>query len=594
MNKGVNQQVIKKALDLGFQCYSQGRLDEAIIIFKKALTVAPSNFDANHFLGIICIHQGVYEGAIPYFVNAIKSNPKSGDAYQNLAFALLALNRHEAALENFQIAVGLKPELASAYRGMGDIYSSLGNVTQAIEHYKLSLKYDTKSVKTYNNLGHVYKSTSELKQAVKYFKMAFELDSSRLDIFSNVLMCLAMSENSNELYKTEAVKYGAAAAKKAKKFTGWPNLRLEPNKKLRVGFVSGDFRSHVIAKLTGAFFEELSKLNVEIIAYYNNWTKDDAVTEKMKQYFSEWYYVYDLEDVALATKVHADEIDILVDMSGHSAHNRLPVFAYKPAPIQVSWLGFSGSSGLSEMDYFIADELGAETTKSLYVEEMWTVKSFQCLALENSEVERCFNYLPSDESGVFTFGCMNRVDKVSDSVVDVWAEVLANCPQSQLYINSSLFKDDGFRLSFLNRFLNKGVTSDRLIFEYHDGSYLGYLSSFRKVDIVLDTFPYTGSTVNMESLWMGVPYVSLLGDTVIGRTGSSILKGVNLSELIVNDEQEYIDKVISFAKDSNKIKDIKLKLHDSLKESGYFNPSLMAGDFLCDFEKMWSRFVKTE
>nr|WP_292956694.1 MULTISPECIES: tetratricopeptide repeat protein [unclassified Neptuniibacter] len=561
------------------------------MVFQKVLSLAPSNFDANHFLGILCIRKRSYEDAIQYLVAAIQAKPKSGDAFHHLACALLELKRTEAALENFQIAVTLKPELAASYRGMGDIYSATGNVTAAIKNYKLSLKYDKNSVKSYNNLGHVYKTISELMLAVKFFKKAYELDSSRLDIFSNILMCVAMSEKANELYEHEAASYGAAAAKKAKKFQEWPNLNLNPKKRLRVGFVSGDFRSHVVTKLTAAFFEQLSHLDVELIAYHNNWTKDDAMTTALKSVFSEWYPVNFLDDLALAKKIHTDSIDILVDMSGHSAHNRLPVFAYKPAPIQVSWLGFFASSGLAEMDYFIADKVGAETTSSLYVEELWTVDSFQCLAMGGIDIDRCFSYLPSEDSNVFTFGCMNRIDKVSDSVIDVWTNILAKCPQSQLYLNSSLFKDDEFKQSFLNRFLSKGIESDRLLLEYHDGTYQGYLSSFKKIDLVLDTFPYTGSTVNMESLWMGVPYVSLLGDTIIGRTGSSILKGVNLSELIASDEQEYIDTAVNYAKDPSKLKNTKMILHESIKTSGFFNPSLIAEDFMQAFEQMWQRYV---
>ncbi|WP_286239995.1 tetratricopeptide repeat protein [Neptuniibacter halophilus] len=594
MDQATQSQLVGKALELGLRCYRSGNYAEAEAVFSKALTIAPDNFDANHFMGIICLIKKQFEPAVSYLLKAIKLNPESGDAYHHMGFALLELDKKPLALEHFKKAISLKPNLSASYRGMGDIYSSQGDLQSAIEHYQLAINYDPVSVKALNNLGNVYKTQSRLKEAVSCYRKARQADPGRLDIFSNELMCLAtdLSVPGAEYLKV-AKEYARLARKRSQLYTAWPALELKAKKVLRIGFVAADFRRHVVAKLFEGALRKLSEYPVELIAYHNNWMPDDAVTERMKPCFSEWNDVFHINDPELAKKIYADRIDILIDMSGHSAHNRLPVFAYKPSPVQLSWMGFFASTGLTEIDYFGAGKVASPVRNNPdFTEEVWQFKSSQCLAMLDIEFERQFDCTPYQKNGFFTFGCMNRVDKVSDEVIRLWAEILHELPDARFYIDSWLFGDEGFKQQFITRLEGFGVSADRFTLASHDGTYAGYLSAFREIDLVLDTFPYNGSTVNMEALWMGVPYVSLMGSSVISRTGAAMLEGVNLQELVAADHGEYVQKAVDMARYPDKLMSVKNRLRESLPESGFFNPEIMAQQLFTDFTKMWSIFVE--
>jgi len=583
-----------RAIELGHKLYEGDRLNEAEALFKRALSILPSNFDAIHFLGVIEIRRKSYDRAANYLIKAIELNPKSGDAYHHLGLCVLELGDIDAALKIFQRAVALKPTLPASYRGMGDIYSKKNQITEAVKQYHRALEFDPNSIKALNNLGNTLKAQGKLSEAVNCFRKARLLEPGRLDIMSNELMCLATDPNiAGEEYIKVAREYGRIAQSRCSPFTSWAVQSTQENKPLRIGFVSGDFRNHVVAKLIEGAIRELSKQSIELFAYHNNWRADDDVTLRMKPYFTSWTDINDLDDESLAKKIHSDSINILIDMSGHSAHNRLPVFAYKAAPVQISWMGFFASTGISEIDYFCTDKIASPERKSpQFTEEIWHLKNVQCLSPMNVKVERNPLESPYEKNGYFTFGCMNRLDKVSDKALGLWSNILRKISDSHLYINSSLFFDEEFKKTFIERLKKFTVPVDRVILASHDGSQQGYLSCFNKIDLVLDTFPYNGSTVNLESLWMGTPYVSKLGSTPISRSGGSYLHSMALNELIAKTSEEYVNKAVEVGMNPKLLNDIKHRIKNNTQSCGLFNAQVMAEQLKSDFTKMWKIYCE--
>ena len=588
MNK--KNELVQKALTLGLSSYNNADFPQATLLLKKVLQLDPENFYALHFLGIILLREQNFKVAQLLLAKAVKIKPKDGEVNHHLGLAYKGLGESELASRFFANAVNYKPDLAVAYLGYADVVSDLGRYEEAIEAYHKALENDNSLIKAYNNLGTIYRKKADILSAISSYKSALQLDPTRLDIHSNLLMSMASIEAvSTEDYLVEAKRYGLQAKQGVTTYTDWPLLNQSENKLLNVGFVSGDLRNHPVAAFIESFIGLFDESNVTLTAFSTT-PRVDVESERLKGYFKTWHHIDQMSDKQAADLIYQEKVDILIDLSGHTAGNRLPVFAWKPAPIQISWIGYFASTGLAEMDYILpTNELSPPEYAAHYVEKQWAIKSTGSLSILDVEAE--VDGLPAFRNDYVTFGSFHSLAKISDDVIQVWCEILLAVPNSKIYLKCKELFDEQLQLLIKEKFVAKGIDEHRLIIEA--ASPLNeYFKAYNHVDIGLDPFPYNSGTVGYHSLWMGVPYIALKGDRMLSRIGYSNLSQVGLSNLAANDIKQYVEIAVELASDLPHLEKIRLGLRDKALSSGLFDGSKIINDLQTAFRNMWKLYLR--
>jgi predicted O-linked N-acetylglucosamine transferase (SPINDLY family) len=367
----------------------------------------------------------------------------------------------------------------------------------------------------------------------------------------------------------------------------FPNV-LDVARKLRIGFVSGDFFEHAVNHFFEPVIKNFDAERFETFAYSNT-IKEDAVTERLKPLFTHWRSILGISDDAAADLIEADQIDILVDLSGHTAGNRLLVFARKPAPIQVSWIGYPGTTGMAAIDYRLTDHVTEPEglTEHLNTEILWRLPRMAACYQPSALTIPVMNHPPSDDNGYVTFGCINRFAKVTDSVLAVWAQILARVPTARLLLEVGDIENPEFRAETEARFERLGLPLDRVILEPRRAAYM----LFHRMDVALDPFPFNGVTTSMDTLWMGVPFVALAGTHLISRLGSAILTTAGLPELVAQTPDEYVEVAARLARDADWLRTVRHDLRDRLTRSPLMDHKGLADEVGVAFRGMWTGWV---
>ncbi|SVC54388.1 uncharacterized protein METZ01_LOCUS307242, partial [marine metagenome] len=365
----------------------------------------------------------------------------------------------------------------------------------------------------YVNRGVALQDLGQLEEALKGYEKAIQLKPDYTEAYSNLLMCLNYTPDLNVIdHIATARKFGKIVTEKAKPH--FPDYQCLPRpEKLRVGLVSGDLRSHPVSYFLESVLSSMDPSKIELIAYPTTPAVDD-LTERIKPSFSMWKPIYGQTDEAAANMIYADGVHILLDLSGHTADNRLPMFGYKPSPVQVSWLGYFATTGLNEMDYLIGDPyVTPPKDDGHFTEKVWRLPETRW-CFTPPDVDVAIAKPPALKQGYVTFGCFNNAEKVNDEVVALWAKVLEAIPNSCLLLKAPQFRDQMVRESIIQRFATQGINSKRINLEGPEDRQK-YFTAYNKIDITLDPFPFTGGTTSIDSLWMGVPLVTLAGDSLI-------------------------------------------------------------------------------
>ena len=366
------------------------------------------------------------------------------------------------------------------------------------------------------------------------------------------------------------------------------NLR-DAQRVLRVGFVSADFRNHAVANFIEPVLVHLAQdEHFSLHTYYNHAT-EDIVTQRLKGSFSSWTNAVGLSDEALAQKIRDDGIDILIDLSSHTAHNRLLTFAHKPCPVQVSWIGYPGSTGLQSMDYYLSDRYALPEGQ---FEDQFTEKIVRLpataafLPLQGAPA---VSALPAASNGYITFGSFNRPNKISRSVIALWSELLRALPSARMVLGSMPKELD--RNVWLEWFEQEGVGVERLSF-YTTKPLLDYMSLHHEVDICLDTFPYCGGTTSWHAMWMGVPTLTLTGATVANRTGAAVMGVVGLDAFVAHDKEDFVRKGVAWATDIQALERLRLGMRERFLSSPAGRPDVIAGALAQAMRVMWQRWCE--
>lgn len=550
-----------------------GQYDEAMAACHSAILIDKRNVKAYNTLGLALHALGQVKEAAETFRAAIKLDPAYASAYGNLGRAFLHLKQPAAALEACIQAVQLNDSLAPAHCNRAEALRNLGRLDEAMQACQRAITIDPEFAEGHNILGNTYLDSSLIDEAINEYKKAAESSAQAREFFSNVVFAQQHALiSSAEAVKEEAVRYGKRFGKDV--FPPKP----KPQKIRRIGFISGDLREHPVGTFVEALFANLDQEKYEIFAYANSGARDQQ-GEILSEFCKEWRQIIGLDDDTVAGMIEADRIDVLVDLAGHTGGNNLGVFTRNPAPIQVTWLGFSGTTGLPQMHAIIGDyDVTPESQDHLYTEKVVRLDTpWLCFTPPRLDVE--VEGLPSRAGEPFTFGVFNHTRKINKESVEVWSQILNRIPGSRIMIKGKALASGALRRQYLAWFKNHGIDSSRVVFRQNT-TWQMHFASFNQVDVCLDTWPYNGATTTAESLWMGVPVVTIEGHGHHALMSTSILRSVGLGEFVTQSIEDYIEKAVAMAQSQDRLQ----KWRDSLRGQLLTSP-------LCDGKKFAEAFA---
>jgi len=568
------------------------RFDDSILSFYKAISLSPDYADAYINLGNVFFDTDRPYDASANFRYALRLNPRLSDAHYNLGNVLQKLGIFVEAEESYLLAVKNNPNRADAHYNLGNLLGKMGRLQDAEDSYRKALQIQPDMVDAYNNLGKAIGDLGRLQEAEEAFLRAQQIKPDFVYAYNNLMyLNLYNGDKSTQDYLADACRFGKMARSKVvSRFTEWTCTQ-HPIR-LRVGLVSGDFRKHPVGYFLESTLTRIDSNLIELIAY-QTFDGDDELTARIKPYFNIWRNLADQSDESAARQIHIDSVHILFDLSGHTEHNRLPVFAWKPAPIQVGWLGFLASTGLEEMDYFLGDPYVAPNRDEYhFIEKFWHFpESHICLTEPDVSVDT--GALPALQAGYITFGCLNNLAKMNEATLALWSKVLKAVPGSKLLFRSKLLTDAKMREAIIQRYARYGISEDRLILEGAVNR-TDYFRTYQRIDIALDPFPYTGCTTTLEGLWMGVPFITKKGDRFLSRVGESIAHNAGLPDWIAADEEEYVALAVKHASDLSKLALLRAGLRSQVLVSPLFDATRFARHFEKAMWGMWQKWLERD
>jgi len=575
--------------------------------FAQAARLNPGSLDAHAYLGLACMHQDKNEQAIVAFKAALAIQPRLTMALANLVTLLHKLDRQREALPYQERWLELEPNSCSAHYSAAVLNQTIQQLPAARKHYEQVLKLGAAGVSVYStqlnlgvvchglrdfeaaiahsrqalsskpdcavsyyNIGNAQKEQGKLDEAIASFDEALKIDPNFVAAHSNILFSMNFvgGYDAQRIYERH-IEWAERHAARYIEATSHSNVR-DPMRTLRIGYVSADFREHPVGFFLEGVLQYHSATNCEIYCYSNS-AQEDAITERLRTYVPNWRQISALNDDAVAAMIRADGIDVLVDLSGHTSGNRLLVFARKPAPVQVTWLGYFNTTGLSNMDYLLADEVGVpEPQRQRFTEAIWYLPDTM-FCFTPPSVDLPVAPLPAMSNGMITFGCFQNLAKVDEGVLKAWGDIFSALPNAKLRMQCRQLGNPVQIEQMTQRLQRYGITPSRVIM-HGPMPREGYLAAHSEVDLILDTFPYTGCTTTSEALWMGVPTLTLAGDTLYSRQGASLLTAAGLKDWVAVSRQDYVDRAIALAGDLSKLAALRAGLREQVLASPLFDP----------------------
>jgi len=580
--------------NLGNIFKAKGQPDEAIACYQKTIELNPNIAETYCNLGIVLQAKGRPDEAIACYQKTIELNPNIAETYCNLGNVLQAKGQPDEAIACYQKALQLKPDISLAYNNQGVALQWKGRFNEAITCYQKAIELNPNYADAYNNLGNVFTDIGQLNEAETYFKRALQINPDCSTAYSNLLFIMNYNSCHNpQDILSEHLLFAKKFAEPLYSAISPHTNERQPNKTLRIGYCSPDFRGHSVAYFIEPVLEAHNREHFEIFCY-SLVPIQDEVTKRIKKYADQWRSIVGMSDENAAKLVRNDRIDILVDLAGHTGKNRMLLFARKPAPIQVSWIGYPATTGLSTMDYKIVDSytdpLGM--TDQFYTEKLIHIPgSFLCYQPHKESPD--IGLLPALSEGYITFGSFNAFAKISSEVLSLWISILNATSNSHMIIKAKGLSDRKTCQSIMDIFMRNGIASERLELIPPNPSTVEHLNLYNRIDIGLDTFPYDGTTTTCEAMWMGVPVVTLAGKTHASRVGVSLLSNVGLKELIAKTPDGYIETAVNLAKDLKRLQSLRLSLRDMMKHSPLCDAKRFTADLEIYYHQIWETWCKS-
>ncbi|XP_072996970.1 probable UDP-N-acetylglucosamine--peptide N-acetylglucosaminyltransferase SPINDLY [Typha latifolia] len=581
--------------DLGTKVKLEGDINQGVAYYKKALYYNWHYADAMYNLGVAYGEMLKFEMAIVFYELALHFNPHCAEACNNLGVIYKDRDNLDKAVECYQMALSIKPSFSQSLNNLGVVYTVQGKMDSAASMIEKAIAANPTYAEAYNNLGVLYRDAGNITSAIEAYERCLLIDPDSRNAGQNRLLAMNYIDEGldDKLYEAHR-EWGRRFMKLYPQYTSWDNPK-DLDRSLIVGYVSPDYFTHSVSYFIEAPLTHHDYTSYKVIVY-SAVVKADAKTHKFKERVLKkgglWRDIYGVDEKKVASMVRDDKVDILVELTGHTANNKLGAMACRPAPIQVTWIGYPNTTGLPTVDYRITDSLADPlNTKQKHVEEFVRLPgSFLCYT--PSPEAGPVTPTPALSNGFVTFGSFNNLAKITPKVLQVWAKILCAVPNSRLVVKCKPFCCDSVRQRFLSTLEQLGLESLRvdllpLILLNHD-----HMQAYSLMDISLDTFPYAGTTTTCESLYMGVPCVTMAGAVHAHNVGVSLLTKVGLGHLIARTEDEYVQLALQLASDVSALQELRMTLREQMLKS----PVCDGAKFVCGLEStyrnMWHRYCR--
>ena len=586
--------LIDEFYNLGVAFFNNQKYEEAIVNFKKALNLNPNLLHAYNYIGNALQERKQFDEAITYYQKAIQINPDDPTAYMNLGILYQNIKQHDESIIHFKKVIELHPNLSIAYDYMGLSLALQGKIEQAYESYQSSLHLNPKSIMSLVNLGNLTARQGHLEEAEGLYKRAMQANPYRSEPYGALLMNMLY----NPRYDTQTIY--SEHCRIANMFAEPLSVNIKQhlnectsNRTLRIGYVSPNFNRHPVAFFIEPVIAFHNRKKFEVFCYSDVQISDE-ITERIISSVDHWRNIDNISDESADILIRKDKIDILIDLAGHTANNRLLLFARKPAPVQATYMGYPGTTGLSTIDYKIVDKytdpLG--TTEQYYSEKLIRLpNSFVCY--QPDKYSPIVNILPALANRYVTFGSCNNLSKISNEVFVTWGRILKTLPNARLILKDLSFADIATCYSVKKMFAEKEIDPERITLETWEKS-PKHLEVYNRIDIALDPFPFNGLTTSCEAMWMGVPIVTFAGIAYASRAGVSLLSNVGLKELVAKTSDEYISIAVNLAKDLKRLQSLRVHLRDMMTCSPLCDAKRFTENLEICYRTMWETWCNSE
>lgn len=548
--------------NLGNTRQQQGRLREAMRCFEEAIKANPLHVEAHNNLGNLYRDDGRTQEAVECYQRAIHLDPACTMAHSNLGIAYRQIGMTPEAAASFERAVALRPDVPQLHVNLGNVRIDQDRLGEAISCFENAIRLDPRLAEAHVNLGNVLLAQGRIKDAFGSYRRGLSIKPEFAEGHSAFLFALHYDPALKP--ETIAAEHREWGKRHAAHLAPARNSFRRHSSRIRVGYVSPDFRRHSVSYFALPVIEAHDPAHFEIFCYSDVKSPDEMTARFQKH--SHWRNTTAWNDEQLAAQIRKDEIDILIDLAGHTSGNRLLVFARKPAPIQMTWLGYPNTTGLEAIDYRITDSWADPEglTESLHTEHLLRLPAgFLCYQPDPAAP------LPEFKDKPFTFGCFNNFAKINPPLLSLWSRILQRVPGSMLMLKNKALGDPHTRELFTSRLLEAGIDPQRVRLEGFRSKHFHHLAAYHEVDIALDTFPYHGTTTTCEALWMGVPVLTLEGRTHVSRVGVSLLKRCRLDqEWIAATPDEYVDRAVKMAADRAYLRSLRFGLREHIQAAG--------------------------
>ena len=612
---------------MAYDYYQKGNLENALDNALQSIALNETDDNAQMLVATIHHETGHSNEAIPYFEKAVNLNPNNIQYHYNFGLALKKIHRYRDALDQINHALKIEPNNIPCINEAGLICIELGEHENAKEHLSRAHNLDPNNKTTLVFLSYHCVKTKLLNEAISFAEQALKIDPEFAQAYFHIgqaLILANMFEKGIEYIRLSLTKSDENACEKhrstlmpylysdqysnenifeehklwAEKYLNYKSYEKrknnDPSKRLKIGFVSSNFNTHSISHFMLPIFQHYNKDNFEFFCYSGT-PKLDEVTEIIQKNTDNWRQIYNLSDEEIIKTIQQDDIDILVDLAGHSSSpNHISMFSHKPAPLLISYLGYPFSTGLKNMDYRITDEYADPEglTEHIHTEELIRIQpSFLCYQPPKHDIT-IEKYIPCNKNKYITFGSFNNLNKLSSTTIELWSVILKSIPNSKLALKSSQSLAGLLKEHIVAQFQTHGVSMDRLLIFDYDSHQIDHLKKYNNIDICLDTYPYNGTTTTFEALWMGVPVITLCGNAHLSRVGNSILNNMELPQLVANSPEDYFNIAIALANHKEEIQNYRNSLRENLMNSDLTNEEKFGKNFDDLMRNVWHQYCE--
>jgi predicted O-linked N-acetylglucosamine transferase (SPINDLY family) len=576
-------------VNLGIALNQRRDFAAAAAALSAVLAREPQNPDAAFNLGNALRGLGRTSEAAACFRLAADSRPAYADALNNLGNAHKELGDFAAALSAFEEALRVRPDHVVAMNNAGCLLRTLGRSDEAEDMLRRALTLDPDHAALHDNLGNVLKDAGDLDEAIACYRRSLEIDPSNAATHGNLAYALSFQSTRPEPIRAECERWGVRFARPVRRLAEDTARDLSPDRRLNIGYVSADFRDHCQSLFTLPLLSRHDRRRFRIFCY-SGVERPDAYTERVSALVDVWREVRALDDDALSRRIRTDGIDVLVDLTMHMSNGRPLVFARKPAPVQIAWLAYPGTTGMDAIDYRLSDpRLDPAGFDAHYIERTLRLPdSFWCYDPLTDALP--INALPVLERGHLTLGCLNNPCKLTDRTLELWSGVLRALPAAGLLL---MVPEGRHRRRLTERLAARGIDPARVDFVSFRPR-IDYLRTYGCIDFALDTFPYNGHTTSLDAFWMGVPTVTRVGETSVGRGGLSQLHQLGLSELAAHSDEAFVEIAAALAADLPRLAALRESLRGRLESSPLMNGTRFAHHIENAYRTAWMQYARTD